>query len=253
MILIIGANSLIGEALGKYFTASKEPFTLITNSDFSNITHFSPSTVEAIICLKNFDCKTDFFEFDLKLWDYAATHAIKYIAVFDKTYFLAKFLAANCTTSKNIEAYANALKKFQDWICIRSQKPFFWYGIQTNVVYDLASIFQWFEQEKIQIHRQNQQVSIDWIHVEDVLKLIVWFIRNNKPSGFYTLTGSFRRTLEETLEVLQTKKRRFNKPEIQWVEYGYSYPDFVQNEYDMKFLRASGYHKKLKSFEEGIR
>jgi len=217
--------------------------------------------VEAIICLKNFDwliaseidfSGKDFFEFDIKLWDYAATHAIKYITVFDKTYFLAKFLAANSAAPENIYAYVDYLEKFQNWIRIRSQKPFLWYGIQTNVVYDFSSLFQWFECNKLQIHIQNQQVLIDWIHVEDVLKLIVWFMRNNKPSGFYTLAGSFRRTLEETLNLLQTKKHLFNKPEIQWIEYGYSYPDFIQNKYDMKLLRNLGYHKLLKSFEDGI-
>ena len=262
MKLITGANSLIGEALAKSFTASQEPFALINGFDFSNITHFSPSTVEAIICLSNRDwfavsetdfSGKDFFEFNLKLWDYAATHAIKYIAVFDKTYFLSKFLSANYATPKTIEAYANYLEKFQDWIRIRSQKPFLWYGIQTNVVYDLASLFQWFESEKMQIHTQNRQVKIDWIHVEDVVKLIVWFLHHDKPSGFYSLTGSFRRTLEETLETLQTQKRLFNKPEIQWVKEVYSYPDFSQNDYDMKLLRTSGYHKRLKSFVEGIK
>ena len=262
MKLIVGANSIIGEVLANYFTASEEQFAWIADSDFSNITRFSPSTVETIISLKSFDwlaapkidfSRKDFFEFDLRLWDYAATHAIKYITVFDKTYFLAKFLAANSAAPENIYAYAAYLEKFQNWIRIRTQKPFLWYAIQTNVVYDLVSLFQWFEREKLHIHAKNQDVKIDWIHVEDVLKLIGWFMRHNKPSGFYALTGSFRRTLEETLDLLQTKKQLFNKPEIQWIEYGHSYPDFIQNKYDMKLLRDSGYHKNLKSFEDGIR
>ncbi len=91
----------------------------------------------------------------------------------------------------------------------------------------------------------------DFIHVEDIARVKLWFAENNGPSGIYNLGTGVSRTFRE---VAETVIRYYGKGEIEFVPFPEQlkgvYQDFT--EANLTALREAGYNGDFMPIEVGI-
>ncbi len=172
---------------------------------------------------------------------------------------------------KPLNLYAQSKQDFDLWALRQERQPFFWAGLKFFNVFGpneyhkerMASvIFQAFntisETGKMSLFRSHNpafkdgEQARDFIYVEDVAKVILFFMNSRKNSGIYNIgTGEARTYLSLTKAVFKS----MNKPEnIGFVDT----PDDLRGKYqyytcaNIKKLRSVGYEERFYSLEEGV-
>lgn len=91
----------------------------------------------------------------------------------------------------------------------------------------------------------------DFVYVKDCIKLIYWFLKNQKINGIFNCgTG----TTSSFLDVASSLINNFGKGDIKFIDF----PDHLKNAYqvytcaDLNDLRKSGYKEEFTSLEKGI-
>lgn len=293
--VIIGINSIIGYGLIQHFINHSEesliivddqtiPSTIFHHSNilymsrnqFINFLKTQPDQISVVIQLPeinlskfsnpHLDCfGKSFLEFDLKLFYYLSFYDIKYITVFDKTYYLLKYLTDSPIIHKNLKQYDIYLENFQSCILSSYKRPAYWNSIQTNIIYGSINIFSCDDEifnfflktivcnKSLICSQNNMDVSIDWIFYNDIVKLILWFVKYNKPGDFYPFVNSYRRNMEESLNIFK---------HIYALNYNVSINDIPNTNplsnisffaYNLQKIRKIGYHKNLTVFEKGLK
>ena len=172
---------------------------------------------------------------------------------------------------KPLNLYAQSKQDFDLWALRQERQPFFWAGLKFFNVFGpneyhkerMASvIFQAFntisETGKMSLFRSHNpafkdgEQARDFIYVEDVAKVILFFMNSRKNSGIYNIgTGEARTYLSLTKAVFKS----MNKPEnIGFVDT----PDDLRGKYqyytcaNIEKLRSVGYNERFYSLEEGV-
>ncbi len=172
---------------------------------------------------------------------------------------------------KPLNLYAQSKQDFDLWALRQERQPFFWAGLKFFNVFGpneyhkerMASvIFQAFntisETGKMSLFRSHNpafkdgEQARDFIYVEDVAKVILFFMNSRKNSGIYNIgTGEARTYLSLTKAVFKS----MNKPEnIGFVDT----PDDLRGKYqyytcaNIEKLRSVGYEERFYSLEEGV-
>jgi len=167
--------------------------------------------------------------------------------------------------------YAQSKHDFDRWVLEQKEQPFFWTGLKFFNVFGpneyhkirMASvIFQAFntisETGRMDLFRSHRpdfedgEQARDFISVEDVAKVILFFMNHRNDSGIYNVgTGEARSYLSLTKAVFRSMNREENigyidTPEDLIGKYQYYTCANIQK------LRKIGYSEPFISLEEGI-
>ena len=172
---------------------------------------------------------------------------------------------------KPMNLYAQSKHDFDCWALKQKQQPFFWAGLKFFNVFGpneyhkdrMASvIFQAFntitETGAMNLFRSHhpdfkdgEQVR-DFVYVEDVAKVILFFMNHRKGSGIYNVgTGEARSYLSLTRAVFNAMEKNEN---IGFIDT----PDDLRGKYqyytcaNIEKLRVIGYTDSFYTLEEGI-
>ncbi|MDP2338481.1 MAG: ADP-glyceromanno-heptose 6-epimerase [Bacteroidota bacterium] len=170
-----------------------------------------------------------------------------------------------------LNLYAQSKQDFDCWALEQKEHPVFWAGLKFFNVFGpneyhkdrMASvIFQAFntitDTGKMKLFRSHHpdfedgEQSRDFISVEDVAKVILFFMNHRKDSGIYNVgTGKARSYLSLTKAVFKSMNRTEN---IEFVDT----PEDLRGKYqyytcaNIQKLRNVGYNESFFSLEEGI-
>lgn len=174
-------------------------------------------------------------------------------------------------TLQPLNLYAQSKHDFDCWALAQKEQPYFWAGLKFFNVFGpneyhkerMASvIFQAFntinEKGRMELFRSHHPViqdgeqARDFIYVEDVAKVILFFMNNRKNSGIYNVgTGEARTYLSLTKAVFKSMNKTEN---IGFVDT----PADLRGKYqyytcaNIQKLRGAGYSESFYSLEEGI-
>jgi len=170
-----------------------------------------------------------------------------------------------------LNLYAQSKHDFDRWALEQTEQPYFWAGLKFFNVFGpneyhknrMASvIFQAYntilETDKMNLFRSHHpdfkdgEQARDFIYVEDVAKVILFFMNHRKDSGIYNVgTGVARTYLSLTKAVFNSMKVAEN--------VGYmDTPEDLQGKYqyftcaNIQKLRSIGYSEPFYSLEDGI-
>ena len=172
---------------------------------------------------------------------------------------------------KPLNLYAQSKHDFDCWALKQKEQPFFWTGLKFFNVFGpneyhkdrMASvIFQAFNiisgTGKMELFRSHHpdfkdgEQARDFISVEDVAKVILFFMNHRKDSGIYNVgTGEARTYLSLTKAVFKSMELTEN---IGFIDT----PEDLRGKYqyytcaNIKKLRNIGYSHSFLSLEEGI-
>jgi len=170
-----------------------------------------------------------------------------------------------------LNLYAQSKHDFDRWALEQDRKPFFWVGLKFFNVFGpneyhknrMASvIFQAFntisETGRMDLFRSHRpdfkdgEQARDFIYVEDVARVIMFFINHRKDSGIYNVgSGEAQTYLRLTKAVFKSMKLN---EKIGFVDT----PDDLRGKYqyytcaNIHKLRSIGYKEPFLSIEEGI-
>lgn len=170
-----------------------------------------------------------------------------------------------------LNPYGQSKLDFDIWLSEQEEKPPFWCGLKFFNVYGkheehkdrMASVVyhaykQIKESGKMKLfasHKpnyKNGEQSRDFVYVEDVVKVMLFFFQNQNHSGIYNLgTGQARSFNDLVNAVFNTLNL---KPEISYVPTPEDIRDAYQyfTQADMSKLLKIGYPNKFVSLENGI-
>jgi ADP-L-glycero-D-manno-heptose 6-epimerase len=172
---------------------------------------------------------------------------------------------------KPLNLYAQSKHDFDCWVLEQKEQPYFWAGLKFFNVFGpneyhkdrMASvIFQAFntisETGKMDLFRSHHpdirdgEQARDFIAVEDIAKVILFFMNHRSDSGIYNVgTGTARSYLSLTRAVFKSMNKTEN---IGFVDT----PEDLRGKYQyftcakIQKLRSIGYSEAFFSLEEGI-
>ena len=217
------------------------------------------------------------FHYSQKLWNYCTDNKIKFVyASSAATYGDSSNGFSDdhqkIFSLKPLNPYGLSKHLFDRWCLKHKQNPPFWAGLKFFNVYGpnefhkgkmasmaLQSINQIKSTNSLKLFKSNDpsikdgdQVR-DFIYVEDVVKVIFYFLINDIKSGIYNLgTGkpeSFNKLAQTIMDVLDISG------EITYIEIPESIKGKFQNmtNADMSKLRSVGYKDNFNNLDTGIR
>ena len=185
-------------------------------------------------------------DYTKKLWQWCAEKKIPLI-----------YASSGATYGRGEEGYSD------DHAAIPHYKPLNVYGMDENHKGRMASpIFHGFHQiattSKMSLFRSHKEgikdgeQMRDFIFVDDIVKLVLFFLEKNPPSGIYNCGTGHARTFVDLAKALF--KAIGKEVNIEWMDTpekfrkGYQY--FTQA--DMTKAREAGYNEPFLSIEEGV-
>lgn len=172
---------------------------------------------------------------------------------------------------KPLNLYAQSKHDFDCWILKQNKQPFFWVGLKffnvfgpneyhknrmaSVVLQAFNTITQTGKMELFRSHRpdiQDGEQARDFIYVEDIAKVILFFMNHHKDSGIYNVgTGKASTFLRLTKAVFKSMKL---DEKIEFIDT----PDDLRGKYqyytcaNIEKLRNIGYQMPFYSLEDGI-
>ena len=217
------------------------------------------------------------FHYSQKLWNYCTDNKIKFVYASSAATYGDRSNGFSddhqkIFSLKPLNPYGLSKHLFDTWCLKHKQNPPFWAGLKFFNVYGpnefhkgkmasmaLQSINQIKSTNSLKLFKSNDpsikdgdQVR-DFIYVEDVVKVIFYFLINDIKSGIYNLgTGkpeSFNKLAQTIMDVLDISG------EITYIEIPESIKGKFQNmtNADMSKLRSVGYKDNFNNLDTGIR
>jgi ADP-L-glycero-D-manno-heptose 6-epimerase len=173
---------------------------------------------------------------------------------------------------KPLNAYGESKNEFDKWVTGRARKPFFWAGLKFFNVYGpneyhkgrMASVvFHAFgqirETGRMRLFRSHNPdypdggQKRDFIHVNDVVNVMCYFMLNRKSPGIYNLGTGQARTFIDLVRGTFTAMGMEEK--IEFIDTPEDIRDKYQyyTEAQMEKLFLAGYTRPFTVLEEGIR
>jgi ADP-L-glycero-D-manno-heptose 6-epimerase len=172
---------------------------------------------------------------------------------------------------KPLNVYGRSKHEFDLWALEQKTAPPRWYGLKFFNVYGMdenhkarmaSPIFHGFHQiqttGKMSLFRSHKEgiadgeQKRDFVFVDDIVKLVLFCLEKEPPSGIYNCGTGQARTFVDLAKALF--KAIGKEPNIEWMDTpekfrnGYQY--FTQA--DMTKIRKAGYNEPFLSIEEGV-
>lgn len=218
----------------------------------------------------------------MKIWNWCSEHSKKLIyASSAATYgdgsdgFSDERDVVELEKLKPANLYAWSKHTFDRWALLRSQKgiePLNWVGLKFFNVYGQnedhkgnmrSMVSKCYDSLKSSRHVQlfksyrsdisHGEQERDFIHVNDCVNVMQWFMGDNRPSGIFNVGTGTPRTFSDLVETLAVELG--TKPRINYIDM----PDELLASYqystcaDVAKLRSVGYSQPFLSLEEGVR
>lgn len=178
---------------------------------------------------------------------------------------------AKIPSLKPLNPYGQSKQDFDVWALQQKERPFFWAGLKFFNVYGpnenhkgrMASVIwhaykQIKETGKMKLFRSHHpkfkdgEQMRDFIYVNDVLDICIFFMHHRKNSGIYNVGTGKARTF---LDLVKATFKAMNKPEyIEFVDTPVDIRDKYQyfTEATVDKLRSIGFDQPFTSLEEGV-
>ena len=201
-----------------------------------------------------FSTDSDIFEmlnvdYSQRIWSFATYHRIPLI-------YASSYLT-NAPQPHSL--YTKSKIIFDQWIEKQQQTPPFWAGLKlfqaygkneahkaenASYIYKICKKFT----ENESIIRVEKNIFQDYIYVNDVVKVLYYFLNHASQSGIYEVGTGFARPLQAILDAIHKVSKTEQKMIL---EYQKEEPYVFQA--DLVNLRKYGYRQSFLSLEQGVK
>jgi ADP-L-glycero-D-manno-heptose 6-epimerase len=201
-----------------------------------------------------FSTEHDIFEalnvdFSQRIWSFATYKRIPLI-------FASSYLT---NYPPPLSLYAKSKLTFDKWIEKQQQTPPFWAGLKFFQVYgkneahkaenasDVYKIYKKYTENVTTIFAEKNLIQ-DYIYVNDVVKVLYYFLNHAPQSGMYEVGTGFARPLQTVIDIFN----KTAKPEEKLM-FAYQKEAQFTIQADLTLLRKYAYKQAFLSLEQGIK
>ena len=230
--------------------------------------HWAEQNVQHIDFIFHLGARTDYFSTDTaifealnvdysqRVWSFAT---YKRIPLIYASSYLSNAIPHTTHLVPLTSLYAHSKHTFDKWIEKQQQAPPFWAGLKFFQVYgkneehkaencsNVYKIYQNFTENLPKICVEKNIVQ-DYIYVNDVCKVLYYFLNHAPQSGKYEVGTGFARPLSAIVEAIN----KAVKPE-QKMMLEYQSEDHFVFQADLSKLRKYAYKQAFLSLEQGVK
>ena len=222
---------------------------------------WAEQNVQHIDFIFHLGARTDYFSTDFDIFETLNVEYSQRIWSFATYYRIPLIYASSYLTNAPHphSLYTKSKIIFDQWIKKQQQTPPFWAGLKffqvygknevhkaenASFVYKICKKFA----EKESIIRIEKNIFQDYIYVNDVVKVLYYFLNHASQSGIYEVGTSFARPLQAIVNALHKVAKTEQKMQL---EYQKEEPFVFQA--DLVNLRKYGYRQPFLSLEQGVK
>jgi len=205
-----------------------------------------------------FSTDSDIFEalnvdFSQRIWSFATHKGIPFV-------YASSYLTNDV---RHLSLFAKSKYIFDKWTDKQQQTPPFWAGLKFFQVYgrneahkaknasEVYKIYQKYINFTFSDNNVTKSIIQDYIYVNDVTKVLYYFLNHAPQSGIYEVGTGFARPLHAIVEAMnKVAKDKYNK--LQVTSYKLQEESFVFQA-DLTLLRKYAYKQAFLSLEQGIK
>lgn len=201
-----------------------------------------------------FSIQNDIFEtlnvdFSQRVWSFATLRRIPLI--YASSYLTNDTSALSC--------FAKSKYIFDKWIEKQQQTPPFWAGLKFFQVYgkneahkaeNASNVYKIFRKyaENEPLFSVEKNITQDYIHVNDIAKVVYYFLNRAPKSGLYEVGTGFARPLQAIVDVINKTAKQEQKLMLAYLKEEVS---IVRA--DLSNLRKYAYQQAFLSLEQGVK
>ena len=223
--------------------------------------HWAEKNVQHIDFIFHLGARTDYIstdnavfevlnvDFSQRIWSFATSKRIPLI-------YASSYLTNDI---RPLSSFAKSKYTFDKWIDKQQQTPPFWAGLRFFQVYgknethkaenasEVYKIYQKYAENIAEI-RVEKNIAQDYIYVNDVMKVLYYFLNHVPQNGIYEVGTGFARPLQAIIEAVN----KTVKPEQKLIlKYQKEEPFIFQA--DLALLRKYAYKQPFLSLEQGVK
>jgi ADP-L-glycero-D-manno-heptose 6-epimerase len=223
--------------------------------------YWAEQNVQHIDFIFHLGARTDYFstdpdifntlnlDYSQSVWSFAAYKRIPLV-------YATSYLTNNF---QNISLYAKSKLTFDKWLEKQQQTPPFWAGLKFSQVYgkneahkaeNASNVYKIYKNytENETVFLAEKNLIQDYIYVNDVCKVLYYFLNHAPQSGIYEVGTGFARPLQAIVEAMN----KFAQPEQkQILVYPQEKPCVFQA--DLSKLRKYAYKQAFLTLEQGVK
>jgi len=188
-------------------------------------------------------------DFSQRIWSFATTKRVPLI-------YATSYLTNNID---HLSLFAKSKYIFDQWINKQQQAPPFWAGLKFFQVYgkneeskgnEASMVYKIYRncEENSGFIRVEKNIMQDYIYVNDVSKVLYYFLNHAPPSGVYEVGSGFARPLQTIVDVMN----KVVNPKQKLV-LAYQQEDSFIFQANMALLRKYAYKQSFLPLEKGIK
>jgi len=228
--------------------------------------HWAEKNVQYIDFIFHLGARTDYFstdhdifetlniDFSQRIWSFTTTKGISLI-------YASSYLVNN---PLHLSSFAKSKYIFDKWIEKQQRTPPFWAGLKFFQVYgknevhkaenasEVYKMYQKYTENATEICVEKNVIQ-DYIYVNDITKVLYYFLNHTPRSGIYEVGTGFARPLQAIIEAINkvAKPTDFEKLRVTSCELREKEPFIFQA--DLTLLRKYAYKQSFLSLEQGIK
>ncbi|MCL2167784.1 MAG: NAD-dependent epimerase/dehydratase family protein [Lentimicrobiaceae bacterium] len=223
--------------------------------------HWAEQNVQHIDFIFHLGARTDYFstdanifeklnvDFSQRMWSFAAYKRIPLI--YASSYLI--------NDTNNFSLYAKSKYNFDKWTEKQQQNPPFWAGLKLFQVYgkkeahkaenssNVYKIYKKYTENATSIRVEKNSIQ-DYIYVNDVCKVLYYFLNHAPQSGMYEVGTGFARSCQSVVDAINKASKREQK-----LMFAYQKESNAVFQADLTLLRKYAYKQPFLSLEQGIK
>jgi len=223
--------------------------------------HWAEKNVQYIDFIFHLGARTDYIstdnavfevlnvDFSQRIWSFATSKRIPLI-------YASSYLTNDI---RPLSSFAKSKYTFDKWIDKQQQTPPFWAGLKFFQVYgknethkaenasEVYKIYQKYAENIAEI-RVEKNIAQDYIYVNDVMKVLYYFLNHVPQNGIYEVGTGFARPLQAIIEAVNKTVKSEQKLIL---KYQKEEPFIFQA--DLALLRKYAYKQPFLSLEQGVK
>ena len=227
--------------------------------------HWAEKNVQNIDFIFHLGARTDYFstdsdifealnvDFSQRIWSFATIKRIPFI-------YASSYLTNDI---RPLSSFAKSKYIFDKWIEKQQQTPPFWAGLKFFQVYgkneahkaenasNVYKIYQKYAENAAEIYVEKSLIQ-DYIYVNDVTKVLYYFLNHTPRNGIYEVGTGFARPLQAVVEAVgRAAGVRVTGDELRVT--GGNLEECCIFQADLALLRKYAYKQPFLSLEQGIK
>ena len=221
---------------------------------------WADKNVQHIDFIFHLGARTDYFSTDYDIFEILNIDFSQRIWSFATLKRIPLIYASSYLTNDVREQYLLAKSKyiFDQWIEKQKQTPPFWAGLKFFQVYgkneehkakNASMVHRMYRKylEKASLIRVEKNITQDYIYVNDVSKVLYYFLNHTPQSGIYEVGTGFARTLQAIVDAIH----KTVQPEQKLI-FEYQKEERFVFQADVTPLRKYAYKQAFLSLEQGV-